>query len=735
MNRNDNQNDAIRFVEQIISQPDGTKFNLKELLLLALDNVSDFVFISDSITKNVLYVNKPLATALNYKAGVPTKCYTLLHNKTKQCPHCRINSFEGEGFILTHNNLCILDQSVILKSAHFNAQGHPFTVSIAKPKAEAFDIAPDISAIKNEPELLIKILQTLANHTDSPNLQIFSTIQFIGQLVNADSVSVYEPRKIDINIKHTLQRSSFWSKDERKDIADDQESNLPIAFVEHAAETADAALYKTDSLTDDSISSQLKKCGVSQVQALPIIHDREIIGFLFIRNHNEKDYEKCRSIIQVLIDFISVMLYSKLQSIELTTTKNIDALTGLRNRNALLIDLKGYSSLSDIGIVFVNINGLKDINESHGLKQGDSVIIQTGKLIKELLHTDNVYRISGDEFFALVPEISIQEFEDKCDILSAFLSNDSYFTAAIGCEWIPQGQNILQALHHAERKMFENKRSFYREHPDTERYRNSKDFIFNIISPDHIEELITGKCFQVYYQPKFNLGNGMISGAEALIRLKINGKMIPPNDFIPTLDASHYTYLIDLFVIENVCATMRERMDKGLTVLPVSCNFSRHTIVMSDFIEKITSIMQHYRIPYSMLTLEISEQSNTIYRKELIEATISLAAHGFNISIDDFGVAHANIWALADLPVNEIKFDKKLIDSLLQPNNFKIITILNVMITMCRKMHIGTVAEGVEEESQEKILKKLGCDELQGYLRSRPVEEAVYYDMVQRENI
>ena len=732
MNRNDNQQDAIKFVEQITTQVRQNQSNIKDLLFLALDNVSDFVFITDSVTKDIVYINKTFANALNYKEGMTTKCYTLLHNRKAPCRFCKNNSCEGTGFIITHNNLHLQDQCVILKSAQFNLDGHELTISIAKPKIEASDIAPDISYLKSEPEIMFKILQTLCNSTDSPNLQIFSTIQFIGQFAQADSVSVYEPRKVDANLKFENQRSAFWSNDDEKDICEEQSKNLPNDFVDFAIASENSTAYQTEDLPDEYLRSQLRLLKIRNVLSIPVIHGRTCIGCLFLRNYNQSAYEKYHSIIQILFDFISVMIHSRLQTIELNVAKNIDAMTELRNRNALLIDIKGYSVMADIGTVFVNINGLKEINEKHGLKQGDSVIIQTGKLIKELLHTENVYRISGDEFFAVIPEVSLQEFEDNCDILSAFLSNESSFTAAIGWEWVARGQDILQALHHAERNMFENKRKFYRENPQTERYRNNRDYIFNIVSPDRIDDLIANNCFQVYYQPKYNLKSGRISGAEALIRLKINEKMIPPNDFIPTLDASHYTYLVDLFVFKKVCATLRARMDQGLPVLPVSCNFSRHSIVMSDFISKITSIISHYDIPYRLLTLEVSEQSNTIYRKELIDATISLAAHGFNISIDDFGVAHANIWALADLPVNEIKFDKKLIDSLLQPNNFKIITILNVMITMCRKMNIDTVAEGVEEETQEKILKKLGCDEIQGFLRSRPVEEHIYYDLVQQ---
>ena len=100
------------------------------------------------------------------------------------------------------------------------------------------------------------------------------------------------------------------------------------------------------------------------------------------------------------------------------------------------------------------------------------------------------------------------------------------------------------------------------------------------------------------------------------------------------------------------------------------------------------------------------------------------------MSNDDFGTAHANIYTLADLSVNEVKFDKKLIDNLGNKDNYKLTTILSVLITMCKKLGIQTTAEGVEQKIQNDILKELGCDEIQGYYYSKPISCEEYYDKV-----
>ena len=173
---------------------------------------------------------------------------------------------------------------------------------------------------------------------------------------------------------------------------------------------------------------------------------------------------------------------------------------------------------------------------------------------------------------------------------------------------------------------------------------------------------------------------------------------------------------------------MRERLDSNQKILPVSCNFSRHTIVRPEFKSKLKEIMNKYHLSYDMIPLEVSEHTNTTRHKELVDVTDELSKEGFNISIDDFGTAHANIYSLADLAVSEVKFDKKLIDNIAKKNNEKLTTILSVLITMCKKLGIKTIAEGVEDKEQSQILKNLGCDEIQGYYYSKPIKDEDYYN-------
>ena len=431
---------------------------------------------------------------------------------------------------------------------------------------------------------------------------------------------------------------------------------------------------------------------------------------------------------------MSSSLTHRIMHAELTNITNIDPLTKLKNRNSLLSEVNALSVNYNIGVIYLNVNGLKQINSKMGVKTGDTILVKTASLLKQLLHdSEYIYRIGGDEFVGIYPNIEEHDFLMVSDMLKAFMTSDKGFSVSVGTSWVKSGVLIQSAINQAESDMYSEKKKYYRVHhgdENTTRYRSQNDTLLNIIEPARIQNLIADGCFKVMYQPKFRIQGDIaeIAGAEALVRLIINDTLIPPDDFIPALESAHYTHLIDYYVFETICKRMRERLDNNQKILPVSCNFSRHTIVRPDFKSKLKEIMDKYHLSYDMIPLEVSEHTNTIRHKELVDVTDELSKEGFNISIDDFGTAHANIYSLADLAVSEVKFDKKLIDNIAKKNNEKLTTILSVLITMCKKLGIKTIAEGVEDKEQSQILKNLGCDEIQGYYYSKPIKDEDYYN-------
>ncbi|MBO5566044.1 MAG: bifunctional diguanylate cyclase/phosphodiesterase [Succinivibrio sp.] len=722
-------------------QDSGGQFSVTEISEQLADSVNDLVFVTNTVDKSIVFMNKSMKDALNISTEHPTHCYSLIRGRNSSCPNCRCNQSYGDGCFISHNFLEIIHQYYEVKAFKHVQNGIPYTVNIAHKieKQEPIRFKQESPDKKSSPAISESLFNIISKNLSDPNIAIYEEIKLLGKLLNASSVSIYENRSFGYSQNSRYNRTNLWSLDS-KDITDFQSATIPEVLVEAVFTRMTYGYIKTDderiSAINSALPENLKNSEITSLFVMPFQFKEKILGYAFVLNPDKKATEDYADAFYLFDVALANATSQRNQYIEFYNLKNRDSLTGIKNRTALAEDIKRLSQHKRLGVAFININGLKLINQIYGEKEGDNAILRTINLLhKVFLKSEYLYRVSGDEFFCIYPSIGEYNFKMLTETLRLFMSNEKGFSAAVGTCWIAKGSELLNAMRTAENNMFISKRDFYRNNNGlVHRYFiDEKESVLDVISPSRVKELIKENSFMVVYQPKVSVKSEKIAGAEALIRLKIGDTIIPPNDFIPTLEATHNTYLIDLFVLEHICRTMRQKLDNHEEVVPVSCNFSRHTIVRQDFLPKIEEILSKYRIQHNMVPLEVSERSNTIYHKELVDTTKTLSANGFCISIDDFGVAHANIWALADLPVTELKFDKKLIDLLRSSNNFKITAILNVMITMCKQMHIRTIAEGVETRDQREILNKLGCDEIQGYYYYKPLAETDFYDTLKKQ--
>lgn len=714
-----------------------TAFDITSVAERVLDEIPAYVMVCDSVSKNILYVNRPMAEALELQQPFCSTCYALFRGRKAPCRNCRNAVNNTDGFTMSHNNLALPNlkqQVVIMKSLNLVIDNRNYTIAICKPKENFAKIRENFDFLESKSDLVAVVLDIFTHNLLNPDLQIYGALEMLGMMYSALHVSVYEEARQELVVRRfRYVRSSFWTASPSLDVTDEQDESLPQMIVERAFASKQPAYMLASEVQDRETFLALRKAGIDSIYCAPISCDDRLMGYLFVTNPDQTKLDRYQRLMPLVLNAMAASLWSRRQSILIDSSHNIDTLTNLKNRNALLKDLNSLSGSNNIGVLYVNINGLKTINDTYGMKEGDSILIKIASVLAQLLpEKNNLYRISGDEFLGLYIGTTEKEFTMLSDTLKALLTSEKGFSAAVGSHWCISGKKLQYAVNQAESDMLLEKKRFYRQHPGGARYRLDKDSVLDIISPDKIAQLIENNCFVVVYQPKYSIPRGRFDGAEGLVRLNINGTVIPPGDFIPTLEAAHYTHLVDFFVLESICKTMQDRINQGKIVLPVSCNFSRHTVVRTDFIPNLNRILEQYHIPNNLIILEISERTETIYHKDLQDTTVELADHGYKLSIDDFGVAHANIWALADLPVAEVKFDKKLIDSLLNEDNSKILTILSVMITMCHKLNIKTVAEGVETKMQSEALEKLGCDEIQGYYYSKPVSEEEYYRLIEQ---
>ncbi|MEG0321187.1 MAG: EAL domain-containing protein, partial [Oscillospiraceae bacterium] len=227
--------------------------------------------------------------------------------------------------------------------------------------------------------------------------------------------------------------------------------------------------------------------------------------------------------------------------------------------------------------------------------------------------------------------------------------------------------------------------------------------------------------FEVYLQPKYRTDFETIGGAEALVRWNSATEgMIYPDEFISIFEKNGSITRIDLWVFEQVCKTLRGWLDAGRQPMRISVNCSRVHLKMPDFLDKYRIIAERYAVPPELLEIELTENvvfEDVVHLTKIIEDIHKL---GFSCSMDDFGSGYSSLNLIQDIPVDVLKLDKIFFRRGTR-NLARTESVVGSIVSMARALSMETVAEGVEERRQVDMLKKLGCDYIQGYYFARPM--------------
>ena len=193
----------------------------------------------------------------------------------------------------------------------------------------------------------------------------------------------------------------------------------------------------------------------------------------------------------------------------------------------------------------------------------------------------------------------------------------------------------------------------------------------------------------------------------------------PPIKFIPLLEKERLIRYIDFFVFEEVCKTLHRWKAEGKKLVPISLNFSRNTLLESDFVKTLKIIAAKYNVLRSLIEIEITETIGEIDTKIISNISKEIKNAGFTIALDDFGSKYSNISLFTTLEFDTLKLDRSLVEKLQVSSEKKII--VRSVINMCKEMNVRTIGEGIETEEVNSLLASLNCDHAQGYLYSRPI--------------
>ena len=244
------------------------------------------------------------------------------------------------------------------------------------------------------------------------------------------------------------------------------------------------------------------------------------------------------------------------------------------------------------------------------------------------------------------------------------------------------------------------------------------------IANDMVPALEKGQ-FELYFQPKYDLRTGMVSGAEALVRWNHPEQgMIPPGEFIPAFERNGFITRLDYYVWEHACAFLRRWLDEGKKVFPISVNISRVDFFAPKLVERICSLVRRYRISPALLQLELTESAYTSSPETIKKTMYDLRENGFTILMDDFGKGYSSLNVLKDIAVDVLKIDMEFLSGSDTPGRGE--NILDSVVRMARWLNIPVIAEGVETKEQVRFLSQIGCEFVQGYYFAKPMPAEEY---------
>jgi diguanylate cyclase (GGDEF)-like protein/PAS domain S-box-containing protein len=414
-----------------------------------------------------------------------------------------------------------------------------------------------------------------------------------------------------------------------------------------------------------------------------------------------------------------------------------DTLTGLPNR-VLLMDRLEFILASArrresmVGILFIDLDNFKTVNDSLGHAAGDALLRLVASRIEGTVRSvDVVARLSGDEFLVVLPDLESEQspvaVAEKLLVAVSepvMLEGQSLSVSpSIGIAVFPRdGQSADTLIKNADAAMYLAKdrgRSNYQFF--SERLSQAA---FNTLSLEtRLREAIREEAFEIHYQPQVRVDTGRLVGVEALVRWpQQDGGMVMPNDFIPIAEQRGLIMPIGAWVLRNACRQNRMWQLSGLPRVPVAVNLSAIQFKQKNLVDEVERILAETGLDAASLEFELTESMLMEESPELMRTVDRLRALGVKLAIDDFGTGHSSLSTLKRFPIDKLKIDRSFVRDIATDPDDRAITA--AIVDLARNMGITSIAEGVETEAQLDFLLDRGCDEMQGFLASPPLPAA-----------
>lgn len=690
--------------------------------LSLLNEISELVYVSDPETYELLFVNQTGCQTLHLENYKHKKCYEVLQGKTSPCEFCTNDRLCDDNFYTWEFTNPSIGRHFLLKDKIIQWRG----------KTARMEIAFDITELELQKQELKNMLdvQTLITNcvrmlyaVDNLDQTINAVLTQIGEFLVSDRAYVFEIKDELMNNTHEWTAPGISPQLEKLQQLDLSLISDWLPFFE-----------KNDCIIIDDVE-QLQKTNpaayatlhaqeITSLIAAPIFLDNKLAGYIGIDNYDSEKIKNSSYLLLSMSIFLSYAIRHRNHVDMLHRLSYHDLLTNALNRNAFMDVLSQFrpGQYASAGIIYIDINGMKEINDFYGHHQGDKILITTVAKVFNLFKPDELFRIGGDEFVIITYDLTETDFYEKFNLLRNIFCKKTNlpFSIATGSCWVKSPSDLNSLLQQADSAMYTDKKKFYYGKEKTSRYRHNLDDILNLANYSALQEALTAGQFCIYFQPKISLDTEEFIGSEALIRyINQAGEIIAPNNYIPILEEARLIKMLDLYVFEEVCKQINIWKERKLRVKPVSINLSRSTLSYHFLADQLLALITKHNIDISLLELEVTETAEVDNQLVFSQALEKLKEYGFSISIDDFGVRNASLSLFTTINFDILKLDRSLVKTLAQNQKARIL--IRSLAVICSDLGIKLIAEGVETLEQLDILKELRCNEVQGYLFSKPL--------------
>lgn len=381
--------------------------------------------------------------------------------------------------------------------------------------------------------------------------------------------------------------------------------------------------------------------------------------------------------------------------------------------------------ITEFGAAYFNLKHFSTINESLGRDMANKTMKSFTQGIQDHLSSDEcICRIGGDNFIMLFHKNNldfVKEYLTGTQVVYGKEHETIDVTTYAGYFLITDDtvspSDIMDracTAYYLAKNVYKRPYLFY----DKEiMERQSKIKEIESIFPS----AIANEEFKVFYQPKTQLNNYQIAGAEGLCRWFRNGKIVPPGEFIPVLEGSKAICTLDFYMLTHVCRDIRRWLDEGRGAVKVSVNLSRLHLGDEGLLDTIIGIIDQYNVPHEYIEIELTETTTDVDYKELKKIVCGLREQNISTSVDDFGVGYSSLNLIREMPWNVLKIDKSFLPTREENHDPSKIKMLRHIITMSQDLGLECIVEGVETAEQVKLLKECKCYLAQGYYFDKPL--------------